>query len=147
MKCPNRSRLTALCLSGLLLSQVLGYAQLADSPVEIGYVSLTTAQQSKVDGQGDSFAPNLLVRFTRTDGVGRVLAVTDQSGTAIVPLEPGAYCVSAYGLDGKPVVMTARSQEAAHRCLTIKVGTTIEFSVTLASDAKYSRSIPPLGVE
>ena len=64
-----RSRfLAVLCLCGPLLSQVLGYAQSTEPRAEIGYVSLTTVQQSKVDGQADSFTPNLLLRFTPGNG-------------------------------------------------------------------------------
>jgi hypothetical protein len=147
MKFPNKSRhLLFLGLVSLLLWPTLGSAQSADQPTEVGYVSLTTVQQSPKEGEADSFAPSLLVRFTHTDGPGRIFAMTDRGGTAVVPLEPGNYCAAAYGLDGKPVALSARSMEPIHRCFSVKAGTTIEFSVTLAPGVKYVRSIPPLGV-
>lgn len=149
IRCPSKSvLLVCFGLPGLLLWLHLPlYAQSVEKPIAVGYVSLTTAQQSESDGRPYRFAPYLLVRFSRTDSSDRVLAMTDQSGTTIVALDPGMYCLSAYGLDGKPVALATRSQRAANRCLTVKAGRTIGFSVTIAAGAKYLQSIPSLGVE
>jgi hypothetical protein len=147
MKCPSKAcDLIVLGVFGLLLWPTPSNAQASEQPAEVGYVSLTTVQQAQKEGEADTFASNLLIRFARTDGPGRVFAMTDQSGTAVVPFEPGTYCATAYGLDGKPAAMSARSMEPTHRCFSIKAGTTIEFSVTLAPGMIYVRSIPRLGV-
>lgn len=132
---------------GALLLVVGSNAQAPASEIAVGYVSLTTTQLAKVEGQAERFAPDLLVRFAKADGSGGTLVMTDRSGTAVVPLESGTYCASAYGLDGKGVAVSARSQEQSHRCFTIAAGKTIEFSITLEASASYSKSIPPLAVQ
>jgi hypothetical protein len=131
----------------LILSAFGAHSQTKSSAIAVGFVSLTTTQAAKTEGRAEQFAPNLLVRFQKVQGSANVMAMTDQSGTAIVPLEPGEYCVSTFGLDGKPVLVSKRSQQREHRCFSIKSGTTIEFSVALASNASYSRSIPSLPVQ
>jgi len=145
MKYPNRTRgLIVFCGLGLLLLPLRVFtAGGSDQSVEVGYISLTTAQEADRDGEPASFAPDVLIRFARAGGsTVSIYAMTDQTGTALVPLEPGTYCATAYGLDGKPVSMSKRSMEPTYRCFSIKSGTMIEFSVTLARGVKYAKSIP-----
>src|SRR5215475_1054031 len=122
-------------------------AQATDVNLDVGFVSLTTTQTSNRKDAEEHFAPNLLVRFEKAAGGQHVIAMTDQTGTAIVPLEPGEYCVSAFGLDGQPALLSDRSLQPEHRCIRINSGTTLEFGVTLASTVTYSRSLPPVSVQ
>jgi hypothetical protein len=43
--------------------------------------------------------------------------------------------------------MTAPSSEPIDRCFTAVAGRVVEFSVTLAADAKYGGTVPTLGVD
>lgn len=73
--------------------------------------------------------------------------MTDKYGVAIIPIEAGKYCVEAYGLDGHGAQLSEQSSELDHRCFTATAGKMVEFSVTLAADAKYGGNVPSLGVE
>jgi hypothetical protein len=125
----------------------MGSTQAPKPSVLVGYVSLTTTQESAEAGVAERFSPNLLVRFTRTHDDGRVFAMTDQTGTTVVPLQPGEYCAEVFSLDGSPVRETARSLEQAHRCFTVRPATMIEFSLTIAAGEVYSKKLPALAVQ
>lgn len=145
---PHRSVCAALLVCAVLSFLLApAEAQAPDRSLTIGFVSLTTVKLGEPAGSPGTFAPNVLVRFKRTDNPAESLAMTDQSGTAIVPLEEGRYCADAYGLDGHSVGMTERSRQALHRCFTVKAGSIQEFSLTLVSNARYVQSIPSLGVQ
>jgi hypothetical protein len=133
--------------ASLCLSVSTAIAQSDDLSKVVAYVSLTTSQSPTIEGSPDSLAPNVLVRFTKSDGQSRFLAITDRSGTATVPLEAGRYCADALGLDGRPIKMSDRSRLPLHRCLTIRAGEMLEFSVTLTANAKYVQSLPSVGVQ
>jgi hypothetical protein len=138
-----------IVLASLLPSALSAISHSADLSKKIAYLSLATARSSEIEGRPDSFAPNVLVRFTQSDGPLRFLATTDRYGTATVPLEAGTYCAEAFGLDGQLTEISERSRLPLHRCFAIKAGTIQEFSLTLAANAKYVQSLPspPLGVQ
>jgi hypothetical protein len=135
-------------LASLLASVLPAISHSPDlSKKKIAYLSLTTVRPSVVEGSPDSFAPNVLVRFTQSDGPLRFLATTDRYGTATVPLESGTYCAEAFGLDGQRIEISERSRVPLHRCFAIKAGTIQEFSLTIAASAKYVQSLPSVGVQ
>ncbi len=74
------------------------------------------------------------------------LVLTDEHGTALVPLREGAYCAEAYGTDGSRLNLDDRHKEKASRCLQVRSNQTVEFSLTLAHDVKYSNTVPSLGI-
>jgi hypothetical protein len=140
----------AIVVCASLLPSVLpAISHSPDLSKKIAYLSLTTARSSGIEAKPDSFAPNVLVQFTQSDGPLRFLATTDRYGTATVPLEAGTYCAEAFGLDGQPTEISERSRLPLHRCFAIKAGTLQEFSLTIAVNAKYVQSLPlpSLGVE
>lgn len=129
----------------ICFTSVVMYAQSAnDLSGKVGFVSLTTAQDTQ-EGAPQKFAPKVLLRF-RGAGNSSVLAMTDDTGTALIPIEAGKYCATAYGLNGKTAKLSAKSSESFHRCFTAVAGKVIEFSLTLAADATYAGKIPALGV-
>lgn len=113
----------------------------------VGFVSLTTVQEVKAAAPLDDFAPNVLVRFTRSGSTSEFLAMTGKDGTAFLPIEAGEYCVDAFGLDGRGVKLAPHSAIRSHRCFTAVAGKTVEFSVTLAADAKYGGDVPSLRIQ
>jgi hypothetical protein len=121
-------------------------AQSNDLSGRVSFLSLTTAQE-KEPGAPGVFAPNVLLQFERLHGSSRFLAMTGQDGTAFIPVEAGTYCATAYGVNGRPAKLSKYSSQKIHRCFTVKPGKTIEFSLTLAADAKWEGTIPNLGVE
>jgi hypothetical protein len=140
-------KLTALVIVIFLaFAPFVTLAQSTASSVKVSFLSLTTAQEREAAPHG-AFAPNVLLQFERQNGASRFLAMTGRDGTAFIPIEAGTYCVSAYGLDGKPARLSNYSSEKLHRCFTVKPGDVIEFSVTLAADAKWGGTIPTLGVK
>lgn len=122
-------------------------AQSPDLSGKVAFVSLTTAKVVKEGGLVGEFAPKVLLRFTRKGSPSRFLAMTGTDGTAFIPIEAGTYCVEAFGVDGNRAKMSARSSEPIHRCFTAVAGRVVEFSVTLAADAKYGGTVPTLGVD
>jgi hypothetical protein len=121
-------------------------AQSNDLSGKVSFLSLTTAQE-KEPGAPGAFAPNVLLQFERQDGSSRFLAMTRRDGTEVIPIEAGTYCASAYGLNGRIAKLSKYSSEKLHRCFTVKPGKIIEFSLTLAADAKWDGTVPNLGVE
>jgi hypothetical protein len=109
----------------------------------VGFVNVTTAQVVKAGEPVDRFAPNVLLRFTRNGTSLRFLAMTGKDGTAFLPIEAGEYCVDAFGLDGHRAKLLAQT----HQCFTAIAGKAVEFSLTLAADARYGGTVPPVGVE
>ena len=118
-------------------------AQSADLSGKVSFVSVTTAKVVKAGEPLDEFAPNVLLRFVRGGNPSGFLVMTGKNGTTFLPIEAGEYCVDAFGLDGH----TARLDPRSHRCFTAPAGKTVEFSLTLAADAVYGGTIPPLAVE
>ena len=123
------------------------YSQGQDLSGRVAFVSLTTAKVVEEGKPLDEFAPKVLLRFTREGGSFGFLAMTGADGTAFIPIEAGTYCVEAFGVDGRAAKMSSRSREPVHRCFTAVAGRTVEFSVTLAADAKYGGTVPSVGVE
>jgi hypothetical protein len=120
-------------------------AQPNDLSGKVSFLSLTTTQE-KEPGAPEVFASNVLLLFERQDGSSRFLAMTDRDGTAVIPIEAGTYCASAYGVNGRMARLSTYSSQKLHRCFTVKPGNIIEFSLTLAADAKWEGTIPSLGV-
>jgi len=136
-----------LAVAMLLLFAPVAHAQNADLSGKVAFVSLTTVKIVKEGALAGEFAPKVLLRFIRKGSTSGFLAMTGTDGTAFIPIEAGTYCVDAFGLDGHVAKMSARSREPIHRCFTAVAGRTVEFSVTLAADAKYGGTVPSLGVE
>jgi hypothetical protein len=132
------------CVLALAVSAVA--QQHRTKPVPFGFVSLTTVQAPNRRGQPDAFAGGVVVRFQRNNGSGEILALTNDSGTAIVPLRAGTYCAKAYGTDANLLKLDDRVAGADRTCIEIKAGQTVEFSLTLAPDVKYLSTIPSLGI-
>jgi hypothetical protein len=131
----------------LFLFALVAHAQNADLSGKVAFVSLTTAKVVKEGGLVGEFAPKVLLRFTRKGSPSRFLAMTGTDGTAFIPIEAGTYGVEAFGVDGNRAKMSARSSEPIHRCFTAVAGRVVEFSVTLAADAKYGGIVPSMGVD
>lgn len=122
-------------------------AQSSDMHGKLSFISLTTVRDSDKAGEVQHFAPNVVVRFVKSDSKSISLAVTDQTGTALVVLEAGTYCTEAFGVDGRRAELNSRSKEESKRCFSIEPGKIIEFSLTLATNTKYGGKMPTLGVE
>ena len=118
-------------------------AQKDDLSGRVAFVSVTTAKVVKAGGSLDEFAPNVLLRFTRTGTSSGFRAMTGKDGTAFLPIEAGEYCVDAFGLDGG----RAKLDPGSRHCFAVHPGKAIEFSLTLAADAVYGGAVPSLGVE
>ena len=138
--------LMKLIVGSLLLLVVAAHAQSSDLSGKVAFVSLTTAKVVKEGEPLDEFAPKVLLRFTKKRSHSVFLAMTGTDGTAFIPVVAGTYCVDAFGLDGRVAKMSARSGEPIHRCFTAVAGQVVEFSITLAADAKYGGKVPSLGV-
>jgi len=131
--------LTAL----LLLTCVTG--SVSAVPVSrFGFVSFTAAQASSEPGQPAAFAGGVVVRFYAKNGR-EVLALTDEHGIVLVPLHSGHYCAEAYGTDGRLLALDNRLKPA-NVCLDVRPGQIYEFSLTLASNVRYEKTVPSLGV-
>jgi hypothetical protein len=139
--------LARLAFAISLLFAIVTYAQNGDLSGRVAFVSLTTAKVVKVGEPLDEFAPRVLLRLSKKGSSSGFLAMTGADGTAFIPIEAGTYCGDAFGLDGHVAKLSARSSEPLHRCFTAVAGRTVEFSVTLAADAKYGGTIPSLAVE
>ena len=137
----------SLIAAVLLLFAIVAYAQNRDLSGQIAFVSLTTAKIVKAGEPLGEFAPKVLLRFTRKGSYSEFLAMTGTDSTAFIPIKAGTYCVEAYGLDGHVAKMSAHSREPLHRCFTAVAGRVVEFSVTLAADAKYGGTVPSLGID
>jgi hypothetical protein len=135
----------AIFLALVVLFAALGSAQTVDLSGKVSFVSFSTYKLS-VDGK-EEFAPHVLVGFTEQDGPLRSLVLTDQLGSAVLPLRAGRYCVATFGLDGRSAALSSRSMEEGRRCFTAIPNKMIECSVTLAADAKYGGEVPPLVVQ
>ena len=123
------------------------YAQDRDLSGRVAFVSLTTAKLVREGESRAEFAPKILLRLTKEGSSSGFLVMTGADGTAFIPIEAGTYCADAFGLDGHAAKMSTRSSEPRHRCFTAVASRTLEFSVTLAADAKYGGTVPALGVE
>jgi hypothetical protein len=141
------NRHISLTVTILFLVAIAAYAQDRDLSGRVAFVSLTTAKVVKEGEPQDEFAPKVLLRLTKEGSSSGFLTMTGADGTTFIPIEAGPYCADAFGLDGHVAKMSARSSEPMHRCFTAVAGRTVEFSVTLAADAKYGGTIPSLGVE
>jgi hypothetical protein len=119
-------------------------AQSKDLSGKVSFLDLSTVQRK---GAGGVMAPNVLIRFVPQNGASGVLAMTDQYGMATIPILAGTYCAEAYGLDGHPAKLAPDSIKPFNRCFTAVAGKTMEFSLTLAADAKYGGEVPILGVD
>jgi len=141
-----KQRVIKLTASIFLLLVSVAHSQNTELSGKVAFVSLTTAKLVK-DGELDGeFAPKVLLRFTKKGTASRFLAMTGLDGTAFIPIEAGTYCVEAFGVDGNRAKMSARSSEPIHQCFTAIAGRVVEFSVTLAPDAKYGGTVPSIGV-
>ena len=136
-----------LAVAVLLLLAPVAHAQNADLSGTVAFVSITTSKVVKEGESTGEFAPKVLLRFTRKESTTGFLAMTGLDGTAFIPIEAGTYCVEAFGVDGKRAKMSAFSSEPIHRCFTAIAGRVVEFSVTLAADAKYGGIVPSIGVD
>jgi hypothetical protein len=130
----------------LLLASSAVAQQHLTKPAPFGFVSLTTVQAPNRLDKSGAFAGSVVVRFQSNGGRGEVLALTNDSGTAIVPLRAGTYCAKAYGTDATLLKLDDRVRGPNRTCVEVKAGQTVEFSLTLASNVKYSSKIPSLGV-
>lgn len=139
--------LIKLIIAKLLLLAIVVHAQSGDLSGKVAFVSLTTAKVVKEGEPLDEFAPKVLLRFTKKKSSSVFLSMTGADGTAFIPIEAGTYCVDAFGLDGRVAKMSARSSEPIHRCFTAVAGRVVEFSITLAADAKYGGKVPSIGVD
>lgn len=134
-----------LALVVVLLAATSLVAQSSDLTGRVAFVSLTTVQDTLPDSP-QKFAPDVLVRFTKVGEKASFLALTSRDGVAFLPIEAGRYCASAYGLNGRVVQLSPRSIQSQHRCFTAAPGKAVEFSLTLAAQAKYGGKVPNLGV-
>jgi len=138
---------TWLVAAMLLLAAIVPRAQNGDLAGKVAFVSLTTVKVVKEGGPLSEFAPKVLLRFAKKGRSSGFLAMTGTDGTGFIPIEAGTYCVEAFGVDGHVAKMSAYSSEPIHRCFTAVAGRVVEFSVTLAADAKYGGAIPSVGVK
>lgn len=120
--------------------------QLEPRPQRFGFLSLTTVQAASKSGQPDSFAGLVVVGFRRQDSGQASFVMTDEHGLAVVPLPQGMYCADAYETDGKKLKLDPRRATARQRCISLKAGEMLEFSLTIAPNVTYSSKLPKLGV-
>jgi hypothetical protein len=139
----RRAFLTLVALS----LPVSAIAQSSDLHGKVAFVSLTTAKVVKAGEPREDFAPKVLLRFTKRGGSSGFLAMTGNDGTAVIPVEPGEYCVDAFGLDGRRAKLAEHPANQSHGCFTAIAGKMVEFSVNLAADAVYAGNVPSLGIE
>jgi hypothetical protein len=114
--------------------------------IGFGFVSLTTAKAGGGPGEADAFARGIVVRLYSEGRQQETFVLTDEHGTALVPLRDGTYCGEAFGTDGEPLRLDTRLRGAGRRCFGVKSGKTVEFSLTIANGVLYSTGVPPLGV-
>ena len=138
--------LVKLVVAKLLFLTIVAHAQSGDLSGKVAFLNLTTAKIVKEGEPLGEFAPQVLLRFTKKGSSSVFLTMTGLDGTAFIPVEAGTYCVDAFGLDGRVAKMSAYSKEPIHRCFTAVAGRVMEFSITLAADAKYGGKVPSLGV-
>lgn len=139
--------LMRLTVAMLLLSAIVCFAENGELSGKIAFVSLTTVKVAKEGTLHAEFAPKVVLRLTRKGSSSGFLAMTGLDGTAFVPVEAGTYCVEAFGVDGRIAKLSAYSRESKYRCFTAVAGKAVDFTVTLAADAKYGGTVPSLGVK
>ena len=131
-----------LIVSALFLFALVAQPQDRDLAGKVAFVSLTTVQEPAPGAGGQHLVRNVLLRLTQMGTQNAFLAVTDDQGSAIVPLEAGTWCVQPYGLDGHPAKLSLRTIQASHRCFTAAPGSMTQFGVTLAWDDRLSGAMP-----
>jgi hypothetical protein len=136
----------AFCAVLVLCMAFTSFGREHDISGKVAFISLTTAQLQQ-PGKPAVFAPHVLLRFVKKGSASGVLALTDQNGIEVIPIEAGEYCATAYGIDGRIAKLSTDSSQPQNRCFTAVAGKTMEFSLTLAADAKYGGRIPSLGVQ
>jgi hypothetical protein len=110
-----------------------------------GFVSLTTVRAPVERGQPDTFAGNVVVGFYHHKGGQEAFVMTGPDGTAFALLRSGHYCAEAYGTDGKLIPLDP-IETPSKLCFDVMSGQASEFSLTLVSNAKYSKTVPNLSI-
>jgi hypothetical protein len=143
---PNRISLGVLILLAAGFSLLQAAAQEKNADQRFGYLSVTTVQAASKPQDPGSFASGVVVRFYDEETHRDSLVLTDEHGTALLPLHEGFYCAAAYGTDGLQLQLDSHNKEKASRCIHVAANQTAEFSLTLAHGVKYSNTVPALGV-
>ena len=129
----------------LFLVAIFAQAQEPDLTGKVAFVRLTTAKESTPGAGSEHLVRDVLLRLSEVRTKSAFLALTDQTGAVVVPLEAGTWCVQPYSIDGQPVKLSLHTMQTSHRCFTAVPGSMTEFGVTLAFDASLSGRIPGLG--
>ncbi len=133
--------------TALFLVAVCVQAQELDLTGKVAFVRLTTVQEPLPGAGSEHLVRDVLLRLTQMGTGNAFLAVTDRSGTVIVPIEAGTWCVHPYSIDGHPVKLSLYTMQHSHRCFIATAGVMAEFGVTLALDARLSGRFPRLSGE
>lgn len=126
----------------LFLAAIIAHAQERDLTGKVAFVRLITAKESTPGAGSEQLVRDVLLRLTQSGTTNAFLALTDQNGTVVVPLEAGTWCVQPYKIDGQPVKLSLHTMQSSHRCFTATPGSITEFGVTLAFDAMLSGNTP-----
>jgi hypothetical protein len=129
----------------LFLVSIVAPAQERDLTGKVAFVRLTTARESTPGAGSEQLVRDVLLRLTQMGSANAFLALTDQTGSVVVPLEAGLWCVQPYSIDGQPAKLSLHTMQNSHRCFTATPGTMTEFGVTLSFDVRLSGRIPGLG--
>ncbi len=127
------------------LVAVVAHAQQRDLTGKVAFVRFTTMQESNPGAGSQRLVRDVLLRLTQMGTSNTFLALAGQSGTVVVPLEAGTWCVQPYAIDGQPVKLSLHTMQTSHRCFIAVPGTMTEFGVTLALDTTLSGRIPGPG--
>ncbi len=131
-----------IVIAALFLVGILARAQQPDLTGKVAFVRLTTTQESNPGAGSERLVRDVLLRLTQMGTGSASLAITDQTGTVVVPIEAGTWCVQPYSIDGHAVKLSLHTMQTSHRCFTAVPGTMTDFGVTLALGSKLDGSVP-----
>jgi hypothetical protein len=134
-----------IVFAAFFLLPVVAHAQQSDLTGKVAFVRFTTMQESIPGAGSQRLVRDVLLRLTQMGTSNAFLVLAGQSGTVVVPLEAGTWCVQPYSINGQPVKLSLHTMQTSHRCLTAVPGTMTEFGVTLALNTTLSGRIPGPG--
>ena len=134
----------ALCIAS---GQTNAERKGATSAIRLGYVNLDTAKAQARGNKQASFVGGVVVRFFDQTTRRESFALTNEYGTALVPLRPGTYCAEAYGTQGQRLRMDTWPDRSGRVCFQLKSDETKDVGLTLAHDEDYKPTAKSVGVD
>src|ERR1035441_3786851 len=86
----------------LFLVSIVAPAQERDLTGKVAFVRITTARESTPGAGSEQLVRDVLLRLTQMGSANSFLALSDQTGSVVVPLEAGTWCVQPYSINGQP---------------------------------------------